>query len=185
MLLQELRPLFSRPALHSVHWKLEHLAHLGERDVLVYVKLKEAVNLRAIPSHDLQAKHVRLILFHDQSAYVGRPSPLEFVDKAQVVLFFEVINLVLSRLHFLITDESALGIHTVDEALLELDLFVRDLILTSLTIDKGLVHTVLVVEGWHLLCRRSIVVAEELLHLALTSLLACLQLVLELVVDLL
>ena len=77
----------------------------------------------------------------------------------------KVINLLLISLYLFIYYISSFGILTVNEFLLEFDLLVRDLILASLSAHKGLIHAVLVMQGWHLFGLRSIVMAKKLLHL--------------------
>ena len=116
---------------------------------------------------------------------VGRALPLERVHQRLSILRLEIIDLTLWRLHIRFVRRSAVLVHPVDEALLEIILLMGDLVLPFLSVYERLIHAVLIVQGWHLLRCGSIVMAKELVHLTFASFLICLQINLVLVIDLL
>ena len=84
-------------------------------------------------------------MLHNQGTDIWCTSSLKLVYQTLIMLRLKLIYLILSRLHFLVVDWATLSIHTVDKALLKLNLLVGHLILAAFTVDKWLVHAILVV----------------------------------------
>ena len=132
------------------------------------------IDLRAAALVYSQAKHILLILLDHQSVNIRCITVTKGTKQLLVDLLLHLIKLFLSSLD-LVAVLIEIIIQTVDMLFLEVVLLMRDLILTSLSIHKRLVHPILVMQSWHSASHWTIAVTKELFHLVLALLLARLE----------